>query len=261
GITNISGTLSTIFLPRGSYTLRLTTRDRANNVAADSISFIITTPMPTPAEILQKVAENFGKIEDMKGTMTSWGNVGTKTFPEVEEIFMMKKPDKVKVISPAKEEIIIINGELMYYINPTFGTLTMQINEYSNIKPSQLNFYYYSTEFQEKHEIEIKNHNDNFYILEVIPKEPNWNYEKLILEIDYQKGIDIKTEFYIKATETATLGMEIEVKKSQLIDDIWIPTETVKKVFLEEEIVAESNMQLHDIQINTGIKDEEFIIH
>ncbi|MEW6609241.1 MAG: hypothetical protein AB1414_17650, partial [bacterium] len=251
-ISVISGTLGSIFLPTGSYTLKLTVSDITNNVATDSVSFIVI--FPTPAEILQKVAESFGKIEDMKATIITTGSIGTESYSEIAGSFLMKKPDKVKIITPVKDETIIINGEKMYVITND-EVEEVDVGIISDISPSSLDFYYYLDEFKEMHEIEIKEEQDNIYILEATPKTPQWKYEKMVIHINYLIGLDIKKEVFFENTPDPQLTTEI--KDYQLIEDVYIPTKLVEKIVFEDATL-ESISTYTNIQLNTGIPDSEF---
>ncbi|MEW6609470.1 MAG: hypothetical protein AB1414_18840, partial [bacterium] len=257
GITNISGTLSTIFLPRGSYTLRLTTRDRANNVAADSISFIITTPIPTPAEILQKVAENFGKIEDMKAKMIDFGTitiVGTNTivntFGPTERIFMQKKPDKVKITSvTGTPTTFILNGEMVYLSSEEIGIHQGNIDDMfeADISP-----------FRSLEEIVTNGtttliaKEGNTYILEFEPEIEE--ISKVVIYVDGNNWMIMKAEVY---DLDKTLRVITAIKEVSCINNIWIPSKYVEMKLLDEVTVARE-VVLSNIELNTEILDSEF---
>ncbi|MFH1562495.1 MAG: outer membrane lipoprotein-sorting protein [Nitrospirota bacterium] len=251
----VNGTLATwntLAIEEGTYTIRLEVNDKAKNIAQTEILFINADL--TAEDILQKVADNFNKIEDIMATITTTGSIGTETYPETNGTLLMKKPDKVKIITPSKDETIIINGEKMYVI--TQGEVEeVDIKEISDISPSSLDFYYYLDEFKDMHEIVIKDHQDNIYILEATPKIPQFRYEKMILYIDYSTGLDVKKEVFYENTPNPQLTTEIE--EYQLINNIYIPTKLVEKIVFEDAVV-ESISTYTNIQLNTGIPDSEF---
>ncbi|MEW6620659.1 MAG: alpha/beta fold hydrolase [bacterium] len=217
-----------------------------------------STAMPTPAEILQKVAENFGKIEDMKAKMISWGSAGTKTFSAVERKLLFKKPDKMKFITPDRNRTVIINGDIQCEIDQQ-GTMTTNISDYADISERQLDIHYYLQEFKDKHNIVIIDHQivkGNIYILEAIPKEPNIIYGRLVFYIDYDKGIDVKREVF---SDDNILLVTKEITISELIKGIWIPTQYIDKMYFEDGVI-ETNTELREIELNIGISDEEFSI-
>jgi len=256
-ISIINGTLATLNtneIAEGTYTIHLQAKDKAKNISQNKVIFI--NAEPTAQEILQKVADNFGKIEDMKGTMTSWGSVGTKTFDKIEEIFMLKKPDKLKLISPTKNQTIIVNNDKIWIVTSKFGTQTIEMSEYSDITPSQLNFYYQLDKFIQAHELKVKSYKRNsIYIIEAIPKEVNESYNKLIIWINYKDGICTKIEAYLIEDDTPDMIRTIE--EYRLIEDIFVPIKFTEEIFIGNEVIR-SYGEFIDIQLNIGISDSEF---
>lgn len=264
----ISGTLGSIYLPTGSYTLKLIVKDRTNKIATHSLSFIITESLSTPEQILSKVAENFAKIEDMKAKAITRVSIGTETSGEIERSILMKKPDKCKVINPVKDVIIIMNGEKMYVIEKEEGVKEVEeidIGEISITSPFGLNYYYHLNEVKKVNEIKIKEYQGDIYVVEISPKELTWPYVKMIVSIDYEKGIELKNETYYgewdedkeKFMFKNDPHIILEYKDYQLIESTYIPMKVEQKILLGDEVVYYIT-RYDDIRLNTGIPDSEF---
>ncbi|MEW6609412.1 MAG: outer membrane lipoprotein-sorting protein, partial [bacterium] len=218
--------------------------------------FASTTP--TPDQILQRVAENFGKIEDMRAKMKNWGSAGTKTFPVVERRFLFKKPDKMKFITPDINRTMIINGDVTFEIDER-GSRSITISDYTGFSEKQIDFRYHLQEVMNTHNItftEEQGFNNSIYMLELTPNEPNIIYGKLIIYIDYDKGIDVKTNAF---SENGEILFSKETVVSELYKNIWVPTGYSEKMYFEDGII-ETNTRLEEVELNTGISDEEFSI-
>ncbi|MEW6620879.1 MAG: Ig-like domain-containing protein, partial [bacterium] len=265
-ISVISGTLGSIFLPTGSYTLKLTAKDITNKIATHTVSFIIIQAMPTPAEILQKVADNLNKINDMKAeitnwgtsTITGWGTVTIKTFGPTQKTYLEKKPDKIKIESPTENMAYIIDGDVMYV--KLFGVWNpwTKISETFGINPSELNIL--SPEYLQANEVIIKEYlntsEGNIYILETTPKGTETGKWKMISYINYDKGIVTKSETY--DVENNLIG---SVEYSEFILDssssAWLATKCINRDMWEGFSKVTETIY-SNIQINTGIPDSEF---
>jgi len=265
-ISVISGTLGNIYLPVGSYTFLLTVRDIANNIATQCVSFIIISmpSPPTPEEIFYKVAANFGKIEDMKAKMIDWGtatlinqNEGTltETFGPTERIFMQKSPNKVRIEIPSKNTIFIINQNIWYMQSPEIGTQKIDTSEVEDVFSSPLSLYSPFSESKEGYDERIKEYKgEGIYVLEITPITKECKAEKIVLEVNYNNGVIVKTEGY---DADGNIVIRTEVKEIMLVNGIWLPTRYVETKFVDELVVA-TEAFLSEIAINTGISDAEF---
>jgi outer membrane lipoprotein-sorting protein len=191
-------------------------------------------------------------------------NRGTITYPIREESLMMKRPNKMKVVSPPNNNTVIINGEKLYIITPTVKTMEVDLLKEIGTSGviSKMDFYYNLSEFLESHNVLIKEYQpNNMYILEITSKGEDrmWDYSKMIMHIDYRRGLDIKKEIYLDK-EDLSPSISHETLESQLINEIWIPTKTVEKSFFVDGVIEEITT-FSEIQLNIEISDSEFVPH
>ncbi|MFH1562083.1 MAG: hypothetical protein ABIF11_01500 [Nitrospirota bacterium] len=240
----------------GSVTGTATTKDNK-----DWIPFEITS-LPTPEEILFKVAENFSKIEDMKAKMIDFGTftitTGTetivRTFGPTERIFMQKKPDKVKITSvTGTPTTFILNGDIMYLLSEEIGVYSQSMSDVLDIDISGLNLYSSPEKFMKGFNNILKDKIGDIYVLEITPKidEP---HGKTVIYVDYNKGVIMNTEVY---DPDEILMVSTEVKEVLVQEDIYIPTKYLETKFLDE-ITMITEAVFSDIELNTGITDSEF---
>jgi outer membrane lipoprotein-sorting protein len=225
---------------------------------------------PTVGELLNKVKENYTKIEDLKADANF-------TVP-IEEIgtvtqtaqFLFKASDKLK-IEPEEDEdrATIIKSQVMYLKDTETGAVTSALQPWDiNLHSYYLCFYYQFDDFQTKFDMEVIGTSGNTYIIEATPKPSNpdnmFNYPppngKLKLYVEYEKGIITKIEGY-DTYEDDRLCFKTKLEDFMIIDSAWIPTVFKKTVFIpvddgEQEIMQE--LELSNVEINTGIPDSEF---
>lgn len=217
---------------------------------------------PTAEGILQTVANNYGKIEDLSAVIISSGTVKTpqdpqgQTSPDESGKFFIKKPNKMKVVYA--HETVMSDGDTFYSLQD--GKLVGKV-DITNENTGKLNFYFEIDKFKQGHTFALKGSKmigaDTIYILECLPKEDTKaTYKKLILEINYDKGLDIKKEMYTSLDDFTPQSIE-EALSWQLIDNIWIITKVYEKNIILDATI-ESWSRYTDIKVNTGIGDEEF---
>jgi outer membrane lipoprotein-sorting protein len=254
GTTKIaSGTLGAVSLSKGTYTLRLTVRDVANNVAVHKIGVKITEAMSTPEEILGKVAENYGRIRDMRAEMSIWGSVGSLTVSPYYGSIFLKMPDKSKIVIPAKNEVIIEDGGKMYFV--TDGEIEeIDYADITDSLPSLLDYWFDVSEFKKIHKMIVKERKGDIYIIEVVPNIA-LPYQKMVIYIDSSIGLEMKREVYYDNLSNPQLVKE--TKEYQRIGSSYLPTMLVERIYFADAVV-ESITMYKDIQINIGIENSVF---
>jgi outer membrane lipoprotein-sorting protein len=77
---------------------------------------------------------------------------------------------------------------------------------------------------------------------------------KIVVSIDFSKGVIMKTEVY---DPDEILIVKTEVKEVSLLGSIWLPIKYLETKFLDEVIMI-SEMKFYEIELNSGISDSEF---
>jgi outer membrane lipoprotein-sorting protein len=231
---------------------------------------------PTVEEILQKVADNYALIDDkqMDVTMNSKFAAETQAFGEtVYTRHYFKKPDKQKTETfesaqrsdSAKTEIHIVNGPDTYLIDPKTNARSQgNILTDSNLTSAQLNqmdeIYHLLDFFNAHFIVRIDNPDDlskGLVILEATPKTVNNFYSKLGMQIDYFKGLKVKSLTYLKENNQHKLKETLETTASTRLDNAWVPTKQLKTLYLSEgNLVMTYNFE--NIRINTNLSDSLF---
>lgn len=224
----------------------------------------------TVNDILNKMQENYSKIEDMKAEIITTTYMGTQIGTMTQKMnYYYKKPDKIKIetIEPVKQTIIII-GENMTMKTADGKVSTMNLRQM--MSGMGMNQQYFGTDITGM----LKNYNitlnetltdriNNIYVLDLMPKEntpsssPMGAYmpSKMEMHIDYTKGISIRQKIYGKDN---TLMATTEVKDTRQIEGIWFPVVTQSTTFLPTGQQVKSDMRFENVQVNTGIGDGEF---
>ena len=96
--------------------------------------------------------------------------------------------------------------------------------------------------------------NKGLIAVDAIPNSPNSLYNKLQVQIDYNKGLIIKSSLY----KDNNLIQVIETTESQQMPNgAWVPKVMVKKPVLSSGQFI-TTMTYENISINTGLKDLDF---
>ncbi|MEW6609880.1 MAG: hypothetical protein AB1414_20950 [bacterium] len=242
---------------------------------------------PTVQALLDKVKENYQKIQDLKADcnqkiwyseFAKWlGIIGDLI--EEDDKFLFKAPDKLKWIydDPAISPTIIKNHTHYQKVGPEKKDWIYRLPWYFLLDPDMLPFYWRLDEIMTKFDTKvIDNPQTDIWVIEAVPKASNpkdeYNYphpkSKIMVFVDYYKGVITKTDRYADYTnfhpdipDGFRLIWRGENQEFMLISNTWIPTKfittkfTIPK-FRPEEVKEE--IILSDIQINTGIPDSEF---
>lgn len=267
----------------GAVNIACEVRDSKGAVTSKIISCRIINP--TVEEILQKIADNYKNIADLKADMLLSAALDGESIGQTEYCrYYFKAPVKIADREiPAKEktesysdetrntktEIIIIDGNYMDRIDLADKSVErFDLLEQTGISAEQLNhmdIYYNPGNFLQTHTVKKDDTRTDFenmiIVLEAVPKTQNSVYAKLELHTDYKKGILAKNILYQKAEEETSepeLLQTIETKESiKMANGAWVPVKMIKIPVLSSGNMV-TTMVYSNVEINTGLKDEDF---
>ncbi|MEW6618762.1 MAG: hypothetical protein AB1422_05360 [bacterium] len=222
---------------------------------------------PTVQALLDKVKENYQKIQDLKADVAAKAEcTPSPPLPGLYTVNMkwyFKAPDKLKMVPPNEKRRTIVKNNTKYTLHLRWGKWEIDSKPlywYYLLDPGRFDFYWRLDEIITKFDTKVINHpEENIWVIEAVPKKSNpeddYNYPLprvgLEIYIDYEKGVMTKiVDFDAKTGEKDTPWCEI--KDFKLISNIWVPTKFIKITESTEEIT------LSDIQLNIGIPDSEF---
>jgi len=215
---------------------------------------------PTPEQILQKVADNMGLVQDMKATAVYNGSFQGNPYPPNEiRLFWAKKPDKSKIIYLKNGYTEITNGDTLYQIDKSTTTIDLAT---FGVPTKQLDYYYNLGEFLSHHSLFLINtaliNGDTVYTLEVKPLEANDLYSKIVFSINYNKGLVAKKELYDTTEYKASTEELISFQAFTINSDtVYYPVKKRMTMHFDDgEIISE--VEYKDIQFNTGLSDTMF---
>ncbi|MCK5594592.1 carboxypeptidase regulatory-like domain-containing protein [bacterium] len=255
-------------LTEGGITVSVEVKDNAGNLATEEFSFEIK--ILTVEDLLQAVANNYALLQDYQANTTITAMLNNESFGGVlycKEYF--KQPNKTKILTyknedrielSDEEDIMIMLGQTYYSIDPiTKEYQTLNITEQLGIDISQfnqMNLAYYVEDFKNNHNLTMQMLDGIKGIGEVtaIPKVPNNIYNKMVLDIDYEKGLVLKTEFL----KDDVKQLSIEMTDYSQFDDIWFPVKMRKRPKITTGDDFYSTIEYSDVLINQGIGDDIF---
>ena len=242
-------------------------RDNKGGVASKTISLRVINP--TVEEILQKVADNYAKIYDLKADMTLTSTLNGEPFGETNYCrYYFKAPNKenTETFSGAtratKTEAIITDSSNMHLIDHLKKT-TQSIDLLTEVginsdQFSQMDLYYNQSNFLNNHTIirnpETSDLNNFIVALEAVPKTENNIYTKLGLYIDYNKGLLSKIIYY-KNEELPQILEAQETK--QMPNGAWVVSVLKKTPNLKAGNLI-ITLTYANLQINTSLSDSIF---
>ena len=238
--------------------------------SADTLFSALTLVPPSelsPKDVLCVLSSNHERIQDFQANAKARSKFNDVPLDSIfHSRSLYKSPDKVKNIDYANEDTtqvistVINRGWLQYEIDPDSGyAYETNLLEVAQMNPSEfagLNFYD-PDNFLFHHYVTIKEiheYPDSLtFVIEAIPKRAEWTYSKLELEIDYTRGLVVKSTVY-----SDTVGQQIvTVTEEQMIDGIWVGTKSINTSTDTSETLM-TEIQLSNIQINVGIPDSIF---
>jgi outer membrane lipoprotein-sorting protein len=246
-------------------------KDTKANTVTRTISYRILNP--TAEEILQRLAQNYSRIFDFRADMELSSTLNGQPFGETQYCrYYFKAPakEKTETYSAAsrslKTDIIIINGSVMYLVNPQNG-IKQEVNLLTDTAVnasqfSQLDMYYHQTLFTNGHLVvrdDGKSELNNMLVyLEATPKGPNNLYDQLGIAIDYLKGIIIRFLLYKRnSSGQLELIQETRTLESRLFNNAWLPTKMSKSPNLSAANLV-TTLTYDNLQLNTGLQDLDF---
>ncbi|MEW6609084.1 MAG: hypothetical protein AB1414_16845 [bacterium] len=247
---------------------------------------------PTVQALLDKVKENYQKIQDLKADYQMkvripenmgdidllkqmLGIIGDLIIQD--EKFFFKAPDKLKWLPP-KELLTVVKKNNVEYRRMGTGwggpvTKDTPVGNYNLpwytlLDPDRFDFYWRLDELITKFDSKvISNPEIDIWVIEAVPKKSNpedeYNYPehgiRMEIFIDYNKGVIIKIDKC--DMDNQQICSRRESQMFQLINNIWIPTKFILTKFPIPKFRPEQTTEeytLSNIQINTGIPDSEF---
>ncbi len=223
----------------------------------------------TVDDFLDTVRENYLALQDFKAKATLKMEVDGKDFAEKEYL-------KIKQIPPDKEradkytsetydtleETTITESGNLHIIYNDGSTNTIDLKQEASMAENaldEMDVYFNQEVFKEAHNITIQadsqDTEEKTVILEVTPKTANNLYTKILIGIDYGKGIIESWELY----KDTTLVLKMNVIESEYIDDmIWLPTKTQKITPIDDSSELTATMTYTEVQVNVGIDPAQF---
>lgn len=257
----------------GSNEISCEVKDSKGAATSQNISYSVINP--TIEEILQKVADNYALVNDKKMDVTITSQFNSEPFGQtIYTRHYFKSPDKqrTETFSSADRadnsmtEIQIISGLTMSLIDPkSRSKAEKDISTDLNLTKEQLNQMneiYHLQDFLSAHNLSRKDNSQDLanglIMIEATPKTSNGVYSKLGFQIDYFKGLRIKSQTYFSENSQDKLKQSIEVVESQgMFNGAWVPKKEAKTLYLtdgELEMISDFT----DIQINAGLADYLF---
>jgi len=247
-------------------------RDNKGGTASKTISLRVINP--TVEEILQKVADNYAKIYDLKADMTLTSTLNGQPFGQDDYCrYYFKAPNKERTDSfsdssrVTKTEANIIDGSTMYLIDPVkkiIQPVDLLVEAgINNAQFNQMDLYYNQANFLSNHTVTRnlgKSDLSNFIVaFDTIPKEQNSLYSKLELYIDYNKGLLNKSCLYKQdANGQPELLQTIEtVESQQMPNGVWVVKKINKTPVLKSGNLIDT-ASYENQQVNIGLTDTDF---
>ncbi len=256
----------------GSVNLTCQVRDNKGGNASKTITYRIINP--SISQILQKVAANYALIQDFKADMLLSSTLNGQPFGTTDYCrYYFKAPDKEKTETfnnsnrTKKTEIIIINGSTMHLIDPV-KNIKQQVDllrdaGINSTQFRQTDIYYNRALFLNKHTVtknsSLSQLNNMVIALDATPKTTNNIYDKLVIVINYSKGIINRFLIYRKnSSGQLELAQETKTITSQKMpNNAWLPVKMTKSPNLTSGNLM-STLTYSNLQVNVGLRDADF---
>jgi len=232
---------------------------------------IILAANITVDDILNKLQQNIISMNDLKAEVSIITSIDTKEVSLEKMRFFFKKNDKFRIehYFPSQQTIVIENNQMHYKLPDNSLTsavlppkINLEIPQFifsSGIKNLLVNFNV---------ELNINNSNElnNIFLLELTPitlplgpsfPDTSQIPSRIEATINYNFGMVTKITIYNKNN---ILIMENKVENYSLISGVYIPIKLKSKILLPNGNSIEAESIYENIQINSGIADEEFEI-
>jgi len=212
----------------------------------------------SPEEVLARVHENWGKIEDLQATITIVTEIpGMQQPMEQEGEYYYKAPDKIRIdiIAPS-EQTTVINGSTMT-VKIADKINTIDLTKFPGME--NINFQGISSieKWREQYAFAITGTSEGTYTLEMKPKEENALYSKMEMDIEYEKEGVKQTRLYDKDGKLQT-KMSYEEYVS-IGDNVWYQTKLITQTDTPQG-KAKTETTYTEIEVNQGMRDDVFKI-
>jgi len=201
----------------------------SQTVPSVTATFNITTSAILPVtvdDVIAKVNLNDSKIQDVKADITVTSNA--PSLAPVTQLKIWIKGNKQKV-----EEISPIPG---VYIRPVIEGSIMEMDKQIISSDPVL----------------------NVYVVRIKKEGQTDEYPYIVHYIDYEKGVNLKTEYHILQNGFETTSVS-EYSDLIQIGDAWGYQRRIDKMYMgDRELIYITTNVYSNIQINTGIPDSEF---
>ncbi|MFH1199400.1 MAG: putative Ig domain-containing protein, partial [Candidatus Omnitrophota bacterium] len=221
---------------------------------------------PTAKDVLQKVADNYANIYDIKADVVMASTLAGKAYGQEEYLrYYFKAPSKEKL--EAKSEVTIIDNEKMYFIDPINKNkqqvVALSSADLKALQSIQAEICYNQNLFLSQHKIARNSLdsdlNKGLVSLVAVPNIVNKIYDRLGILADYSKGIISKFSIYRKnVLGGLELLKEVEViKPGQTLNGAWLPVRTTEAIMTNAGKMIYTS-EYNNLQVNTGLADLEF---
>lgn len=251
----------------GSIDVLFEVRDNQGRVDSRTAGYQVVDP--TVQEVLERIKDNYSRIEDFQCKAVFNTILDLQPLGETGYCFYYyKKPGKEKLETYSdsqritKTDIMIIDGSTMHLVNPgTKAVQTVDMLERTGVSAGQFNqmdLYYNPDKFIEGHDVlRVAGDTDltkAILALEALPKTANLLYTKILLLVDYDKGIIAGYSLY----KDDSLVEIMEVHETVFTaTGAFLPARLVKRPMLSSGNM-ETTLVYSDLKVNVGLTDADF---
>jgi outer membrane lipoprotein-sorting protein len=247
-------------------------RDRAGLIAEKNVRYRLFKP--SPAAILEKVKANYSGVSDFSAQMRFESHSGLPDGHTVKYCrYYFLAPDKERTDSYAKpaaagipEQTLIVDKDKLIYIAGSQRREVDLKREFSDsgLDINILNVCYAADDFFSGHEIKLDRSAGDagnlIFALEAVPLKENSLYKKLLLRVDYRRGVISGFDIYTAGEdgEGIRLRQSIRVLKTkEFPGKIFLPMQMKKTVYLGGGEIR-SEISYSQARLNSGLSGEKF---
>lgn len=257
----------TVSSDAGSIDVLFEGRDNQNRVDSRTAGYHVIDP--TAQEVLERIKDNYSRIEDFQCKAVLNTVLDLQPLGETGYCFYYyKKPGKEKLETysdsqrATKTDIMIIDGFTMHLVNPgTKAVQSVDMLERVGVSAgqfSQMDLYYNPDKFIEGHNVHRVDGDTDLtkaiLALEALPKTANPLYTKILLLVNYDKGIIAGYSLY----KDDSLVEIMEVRETMFTSTgTFLPIRIVKRPMLTSGNM-ETTLVYSDLKVNVGLTDADF---
>jgi len=256
----------------GEFNIRCQVRDRAGLSSEKAVR--CRTIQPTIEEVLNKIKLNYQGITDFSAQMRFESRTGLSRGNTVKYCrYYFKSPDKERTDTYAKpsatgmpEETLIVNAGKLIFISGSQRNEADLQGEFAEAGAdiNLLNICYCPEAFLSGHKVDLSLQVSdplNLIIgLEAAPLKENALYSKLLLRVDYRRGVVMTYDIYTPVEEG--VGMKLwqsikTLKVGEFPGKIYLPVEMEKKIYFSGGTIY-SRISYSQLRLNSGLNEEKF---